>query len=208
MRISKLVCSAALFMLFTMLFHFNVPVITPAAAIPQSTVPNPVSWKITNTFNGYTSHGKISAGMDYLYEGNLQTSPSGKMTVNLLNFNPTNLQYEPQGGAGCTDASFVVICTGILTRLHITFNYNAGAVWVDPFFSNTSDFNNTPAMDMTYKVVYSNQFIYVSADPTPTSSAPGQVTWFAANSNTIAGKVQFINPFLLPKKFYLPVIIR
>jgi hypothetical protein len=167
-----------------------------------------LSWKITNTFISYTTHGNIKASMDYLYEGPLQTSTSGQFIVNLSGFDPTNVLYEGQGGAVCNYASLKVTCTGILTRLHITFDYYAGAGWTGAYFSNTSDFANSFATDMTYIVKYASQFNFVSASPTPASSLPGQVTWLAPASHTIGGVVTFIDPALLPNKSYLPLIIR
>ncbi len=175
-----------------------------AAAGPSADV----SWQITNSFLSYTLHGKIAAHMDYLWVGPLMTSPSGTTTINLTNFNPSNVFYESEGGASCGYSSLKVVCTGVLSRLHITFDYDAGTTWVDPYFYNYSAFGYSIALDMTYIVTYTGQFSYDHSEPDPTSDVPGQVTWSAASVTSIEGGVMFIEPTLYPQRAYLPMIVR
>jgi hypothetical protein len=176
-----------------------------AAPTPPNHTASANTWTITTTYLSYTTHGNIAATMDYLYVGSLATTT---FFSNLINFNPTNVAFDYQGGAFCDYSDYVVACAGNLTRLHITFDYNVFTNWSDPNFYTHYQFNSNPAIDMTYTVQYSSQFTFVSADPTPASQASGQVSWFSPGATTINGKVTFVDPALLPKKFYLPVIQR
>lgn len=120
----------------------------------------------------------------------------------------SNVIYTPTGGATCQLAENVITCTGVLTKLVISFDftyiatdYEGTCIWFG--FNGTTTF----ATDYTIQMTYPAPIIYISSGSVaPTSHIGNTITWYQANSYQLPGMAKFSDPRV--KVLNLPLVMR